>query len=72
MPFTMTPATRRTTLVRLLADIDQRIELAKDLSDNPMLSWGERRCAEDEFKTHHDTAKLIEKMLARLASESVH
>ncbi len=72
MPFKMTPTTRQITLVRLLVDIEQRIEIAKDVSDNPMLSRDERHHSEHEFRTNRDTAALIEKMLTRIAGESAH
>ncbi|MGD9710446.1 MAG: hypothetical protein AB7V46_00115 [Thermomicrobiales bacterium] len=66
-PFMMTPIERRTALVRLLADIDQRIELARALRTSPLLTRDERRFAEVELHFQQQSVERVEQMLARLA-----
>lgn len=61
----MNSTERRTALVRLLADLDQRIELAKSLSTNPFLTRDERRYAAVELDFQRKTVDRVERMLAR-------
>jgi hypothetical protein len=61
----MTTIERRAVLVRLLADIDQRIALAKALSDSQFLTRDERRYAAAELDFQIQSATRVEAMLAR-------
>jgi hypothetical protein len=60
----MNSTERRTALVRLLADLDQRIELAKSLSTNQFLTRDERRYAAVELDFQQKTVDRVERMLA--------
>jgi hypothetical protein len=56
----MTPHDRRTALIRLLAEIDQRIAAAEDLNYNGLLTIDERVFVAEQIAFRRNAAMRIE------------
>ncbi len=59
----MTPAERRTRLLRLLAVVEQQIREAEVIASDESLNAKERRRAAVQLDFRRDSAKRIEEML---------
>ena len=60
----MAPAARRTTLIRLLAQIDQQISETESFATSTMLDPDEREYAAAQLNFRRKSVEWVERMLA--------
>ena len=65
----MTPSARRTALIRLMAEIDQRLAAAEELAANPYLALDERSHIAEQIAFRRNALMRIEGLLAEIRDE---